>query len=142
MTCNHQRMPSEPDWIKLSGYNPAHARVHFSAVREPYALALIDSNSDGREIALIVLARKEGKEWADDDALEDETSLDDVGDEGNGWAWSFVWAYGRAEPRSEITVIYRDELHEVSTNNAGWWVFVHPAGPNADDTFTAPTRIE
>jgi hypothetical protein len=128
-------MPSEPSWIELSGDDERYATVYFSVVQEPHALALVDSNSDGREIGLIVLVRRDG-EWFD------EASLDDVGDYGSGWCSDFVWAFGRGEPHAAIAVAYRNDLHVVSADDEGWWVFFHPAGPDADGTFFAPERIE
>lgn len=126
-------MPSEPDWIKLTGYDERYATVYFSVIHGPYALALVDSNSDGREIGLIVLVRR-GDGWLD------ELQLDDVGDEGSGWCADFAWAYGRDEPRTKVAIAYREDLHEVSTDEDGWWVFFDPAGP--DGTFTPPERID
>jgi hypothetical protein len=126
---------ASPDWIKLSGYDKRYATVYLSVIEDPYALALIDSNSDGREIGLIVLVRRR-EEWLD--AFE----RDDVGDYGSGWCSDLVWAYGRGEPRSTVAIAHREKLHEVSTAEDGWWVFFHPAGPDADGTFTAPERID
>lgn len=128
-------MSSEPDWVKLTGYDKRYATVRYSVIQEPYALALVDSNSDGREIGLIVLVRRDG-EWVD------ELQLDDVGDEGSGWCSDFVWAYGRGEPRDTVMIAYREDLHEVSVGEDGWWVLFQPVEPGADHTFIPPERID
>lgn len=116
----------DPDWLRLGGWG-ASATLVFGHVDGPFGLALIDTNSDGRELCLDVLMRPEVGAWQ---VVANEI---DIGSEGTGWTSTFVYAWGKAAPGDVVGVGYRDVISSAIADAHGWWTVMAPTDPSAGD---------
>ncbi len=123
-----------PDWVAFGDFNVCYARAIGWAIDGQFAVALIDTNRDGREIALEVFEQS-GDRWR----LID--SMDDVGDgRGEGWSVeSVVWIYGHDAPDTRVQIAHAGQCHELTVGETGWWAFIRRV-PDADST-RVPRRV-
>ncbi|WP_408898523.1 hypothetical protein ACJ5H2_05280 [Nocardioides sp. R1-1] len=106
---------------------PRHGVVR-TVVREgPHAARFDDLNGDGREVELTVFVRA-ADGWVPI-AGHDDANYPDLGESAiRGWSDDSVWAVGRADPGSEITVEVDDQSHMFRADADGWWLAVVEVG--------------
>ncbi|HEY8301329.1 MAG TPA: hypothetical protein VIG48_05495 [Jatrophihabitans sp.] len=112
-------MPREhiETWSALDLALRWHERLHAFIVAGEFVVALIETNSDEREIEMRIFAQAPDGSWAT--VLE----LDDVGDSGMAPVEMPGYAFGRSRPGGTVTISYRDASHSVPVDSLGWWAF-------------------
>jgi hypothetical protein len=125
-----------PDWTRIGGWSSPGAKVVFSRATEGFALALVDTNGDGRQLCLDKAEQTADGSWQITSTDDDVTNAG-----GEGWTTRFVYAWGDGRPGQTIIVDYRNNQHSVVVESDGWWVFLAPTDPAAGDGIT-PLRLQ
>jgi hypothetical protein len=122
------------DWVAIGGWSPS-ARLLFNRAVGDFAVALIDTNDDGRDLCLDCLIRAGGT-WQ---VVSNSVDVSPIGDVGR--SPRFVYAWGRSEPEAQVAISYRGQAHTVAVDRNGWWAFLHPTDPTAADGVT-PFQVD
>src|SRR5689334_5463864 len=90
----------DPDWLSFGGWSDRFARVVADAVMGRFGVAVIDSNNDGRELSVLVVAKdRDGAwQWAQEHS--------DAAPSGTERTLGCVYAWGRSAPRTTVTIEY------------------------------------
>jgi hypothetical protein len=119
--------------VLAGGWDPRYAVALVVVTRGDIAAALIDPNGDGADIDLDEYTLGPDGEWVAGN------SGGSAGDSGSSWSPAMVTKYGRTTPGAIVQLGYRGERHQVTANNAGWWLFITPA---EDDSSLVETRFD
>ncbi|MEV6768322.1 hypothetical protein AB0N05_06760 [Nocardia sp. NPDC051030] len=113
--------------IAIGGWHPAHACVLAVGGNGIWAVALVDTNGDGREIDIDYLLRDGDGRW------HSGTSVGAISDQpGANIGGSLdlegpIYCYGRAQRPGPTEVEFDGEQIQVTAASNGWWVWVRPA---------------
>ncbi|MGX1812174.1 hypothetical protein ACWIGI_41220 [Nocardia sp. NPDC055321] len=119
--------PSAAEVVADGGWSPLHARVLFVAGNGVSALAIIDSNGDGREITAERFWRHEDGRWRSGHSsggVASTPSSEPIGIQRDDRGVSC--AFGRAERPGPVVVEIDGREVEVIAGEGGWWCWLRP----------------
>lgn len=106
--------------------NPKYGTVRHVLINGSFAVVFDDLNSDYREIALNGFEREPSGLWQPIFYTED-VHIPGVGDRIGPWQeHDYVFACGRTEPNTEVTVRWTGKVHLVHSDTEGWWLLAVP----------------
>lgn len=119
--------PTAAEVITAGGWSPRYARVLVVEGNGTRALALVDTNGDGREINENRYWREESGSWHSGSSSGSVPSRPATHPFG---FWrdeqGVVSAYGRTATAGPVTVEVDDRLIEAVATEGGWWVWLRP----------------
>jgi len=126
--------------IRMGGWHPDYARVLVIEQSGDDALVLVDGNGDGAELELEYWRRDADGNW-DGTASSGYSALASLPSADTWRAGPFVYALGRSDPTSVVTIEYGGTSHRRQVNEFGIWGFIHEANSRrADELPTVPSR--
>ena len=113
---------TEAEILEIGGWDARYASVLAVAQEGRFAVALVDTNSDGRNIELQQFWRDDRDRWTQGPSSGPEP--DRVGFVSRGSLHGAHYAYGRASADELVTVRLAGREVTTRATGAGWWAFV------------------
>jgi hypothetical protein len=105
--------------VRLAGFDERYAEVPYLTERDGLAIAVIDTNGDGREVTAILFEHLADGGWVD--------VVDPVG---SGFTDTLVWECGSAPTERFVIIRHAGTDHQVPVAPNGMWYFAARRQPD------------
>lgn len=113
------------DLLSLGGWDVRCAKVLVTAACDDRGIALVDTNGDGRMIEFTQYWCDDAGRWQESASSGPEPSYEGFQAQGDMAPDGVCrYAYGRAAPHDQITVVLGGREVTVHPTEAGWWAVV------------------